>query len=203
MKRACLSLFFVAGLAFPASAGGQWLSRTEAARCNLNGTCELFQDPAAEIYDDGYAYGIGSIRIVGAAVRCSTGSDIYVWDPTSSRFRFMEHLGGYAPGMSGDSRYGNAIGEVFASNQRLRISASTPSKNETWRFLRHARRSLGISRRAFVLWLGVAALFSLLLLAALTVMVTKILTTISDIAIRHRLVSHANKALGAIKRGSR
>ncbi len=179
------------------------------------GDFELIFHPRASYGDDGVAYdpkltGQYVIAAIGLSGPAGTETPVYVYSAAYDEYWCRTTLPGYQAGMSQVEPFASTITSLTDRLHPVTPGAVAPDVN-----LRRLRRLTDRARRAInadPLRLGGAACVGLLLVLVLlgacvaTVVdavigtVTSLLTTLSDISAKHRLISHANSALRSKRR---
>jgi hypothetical protein len=214
VKRVGLSLLFVTGLSLAGSAhAGELLTREEVARCKAEGRCTILGQPSAATFDDGDFYGASGYRVVAVILPCRRGAELYIWTPRIPGFRFTGHLDGYTEGQLDVEPYASIIARAVAPLQvaeRPVPPAPTaappppiPTPSGPPDALDRVSRSFGITRLQVLSLLLVGVACTLLVLAVLVELATRLLTTLSEIYAKQRVISHASSFLHTWKTGGR
>lgn len=223
MKRASLSLLLVAGFALAGSArAGELLTREEVARCKAEGRCTILGLPSATTFDDGDFYGASGYRVVAVILPCRRGAELYIWTPRIPGFRFTAHLDDYTEGQLDAEPYASIIARAVApllvderpapptpaatpvpTASPFPTPAPIPTPSGPPDALDRVSRSFGITRLQVLSLLLVGVACTLLVLAVLVELATRLLTTLSEIYAKQRVISHASSFLHTWKTGGR
>ena len=174
------------------------------------GDVELIVDPSASFGDDGAAYAptlAGRYVVAAIDLRGPAGTDppLYIYSSHFDAFWYLTTLRGYQVGQSQMEPYAGTITRGADRLYPLTPGAAAPNPDH-----RRMRRLTDKARRIFnadpvpvALGASVALLLILALLFALVGAITEtvigaiapLVTTLSDIAARHRVISHAERVL--------
>jgi hypothetical protein len=198
------SVILLALLAAPCGAAPGRIPVREVQEGYRRGDVELILHPLASFGDEGSSYAPNLLgRYVAAAIPISSATagdpPLYVYSARSDDFTFVTTLPGYRAGRARATPYVDTIARAIEPLYPDTPGACAPALDLRWvrRLSDAARAAAGRNPTGAFVAVCVALVVLAAVAQVLASAAVSLIDALSSALVRHRLVSHANRALRA------